>query len=407
MRKGIKVLAATLALSLSPAFALNLGGALDTVASFVCGSGSLGLGFSTPLGNFTLPIGSLGDLQGFCRAYSVYKRYQSAADILKEAGRLALQNLIQGTINGVFGGLGVTTGNSVGMVSNFLGELADKANAMLNLPYLMAGEVYNLAYASAYNEIYKSLQPSSGASPRVPASSLKIANSAPNLEDKGSSEVKADFAYANAEELDRKKSATRESLEKTAELASEAVRAEDNARALAEAQAAAEEAAKEAEKAASREAVRQALSGQAKVAQKLAEAATQVTANNPVTGQKGKAQQYREEAASAPSDRALLELQVKALADIMEQNAIYMPYIADLLVQQSKVQAMTTMELKEAITRLSEEVREPVRMATSEETINRTWKQMVERAKADIEPMRALFKAACNFYSGGSPTCNP
>jgi len=46
-------------------------------------------------------------------------------------------------------------------------------------------------------------------------------------------------------------------------------------------------------------------------------------------------------------------------------------------------------------------------MATSEETINRTWEQMVERAEADIEPMRALFKAACNFYSGGSPVCGP
>lgn len=405
MRKRIKVLAATLALSLSPAFALDLGGVLDAIAPVVCGSGSLG--FSTPLENFAFPIGSLGDLQGFCRAYSVYKRYQSAADILKEAGRLALQNLIRGTIDGVFEELGVATRGPVGMVSDFLGELADKANTVLNLPYLMAGEVYNLAYASAYNEIYKSLQSSSGASPRVPASSLNIATSAPALKDRGSSEVKADFAYADAAELGRKESATKESLKETAELASEAVRAEDNARALAEAQAAAEEAAKEAEKAASREAVRQALSGQAEVAQKLAEAATQVTANDPVTGQKGKAQQYREEAASAPSDRALLELQVKALADIMEQNAIYMPYIADLLVQQSKVQAMTTMELKEAITRLSEEVREPVRMATSEETINRTWEQMVERAEADIEPMRALFKAACNFYSGGSPTCGP
>jgi hypothetical protein len=97
-----------------------------------------------------------------------------------------------------------------------------------------------------------------------------------------------------------------------------------------------------------------------------------------------------------------LELQVKALADIMEQQAIYMSYTSDLLVQQSKLQAMTTRELKEAIESIQAEQEGAVAAsATSAQIIETYWQSALERAKADTEPMRALLTAACAFYSGG------
>jgi hypothetical protein len=173
----------------------------------------------------------------------------------------------------------------------------------------------------------------------------------------------------------------------------------DHAAKMEEAKARAEQVAQEVQETASREALRQAISGQAETAKKVAEVAAQVTSQDPTNP--GKAQKYRQEAENAPSDRALLELQVKALADIMEQQAVYMTYIADLLVQQSKLQAMTTQDLKEAARTAQAEREAAIAAAVSPDTIERYWQSALERAKAGTEPIQALLTAACAFYSGG------
>jgi hypothetical protein len=375
----------------TPALAFNLGSAIDGLASLACGyqstTGSIGSI------SIALPVQSMFDLQGFCRSYEVYKKSQNFGDILAGAGQLALQNAFQGFIDGLAGALDQRLQSSFGPVNDFLAAFAQQANRFLNLPYIVADTIYGLTYSSVYKEIYESLTKQ--------ATQFQVA--APDGATAAVSPVDpalaAAYAYPSSSEVTRMNAAIAEEGKSASSILSNAASIADHAAKVEEAKARAEQVAREVRESASREALRQAISGQAETAKKVAEAAAQVTARDPANP--GKAEKYRQEATNAPSDRALLELQVKALADIMEQQAVYMTYIADLLVQQSKLQAMTTRELKETLERVHREQTEAIASATSAEAIEAYWNSALERAKADTEPMRALLTAACAFYSGG------
>jgi hypothetical protein len=380
-----------LTLAPAPAFAFNLGSAIDGLASLACGlqntTGNLGFG------TITLPIQSMSDLQGFCRSYEVYKKSQNFGDILAGAGQLALQNAFQGLIDGLAGALGQRLQSSFGPVGDFLAAFAQQANRFLNLPYIVADTIYGLTYSSVYKEIYESLTKQ--------ATQFQVA--APDGATAAVSPVepalRAAYAYPDPSEVARVNVAVTEEGKSASSILSDAASIADHAAKVEEAKAKAERVAQEVRETASKEALRQAISGQAETAKKVAEAAAQVTARDPANP--GKAEKYRQEATNAPSDRALLELQVKALADIMEQQAVYMTYIADLLVQQSKLQAMTTQDLKEAARAAQREQEAAFAEAVSSETIERYWQSALERAKADTALMQALLTAACAFYSGG------
>ncbi len=379
-----------LALGPAPAFAFDLGSVIDGFARLACGASSTG-----GLGSIriTLPIQSMFDLQGFCRSYEVYKKSQNFGDILAGAGQLALQNAFQGLIDGLAGALGQRLQSSFGPVSDFLAAFAQQANRFLNLPYIVADTIYGLTYSSVYKEIYNSLTKQ--------ATQFRIA--APDGATAAVSPVDpalaAAYAYPSSSEVARMNAAIAEERKSASSILSNAASVADHAAKVEEAKARAEQVAREVQESASREALRQAISGQAETAKKVAEVAAQVTSQDPTNP--GKAEKYRQEATNAPSDRALLELQVKALADIMEQQAVYMTYIADLLVQQSKLQAMTTQDLKEVARAAQMEQEAAIAAAVSPDTIERYWQNALERAKADTEPMRALLTAACAFYSGG------
>ncbi len=379
-----------LAVAPAPAFAFDLGSVIDGFARLACGTSSTG-----GLGSIriTLPIQSMLDLQGFCRSYEVYKKSQNFGDILAGAGQLALQNAFQGLIDGLAGALGQRLQSSFGPVNDFLMTFAQQANRFLNLPYIVADTIYGLTYSSVYKEIYESLTKQ--------ATQFQVA--APDGASAAVSPVDptlaAAYAYPSSSEVARMNAAIAEEGKSASSILSNAASIAEHAAKVEEAKVRAEEVAQEVRESASREALRQAISGQAETAKKVAEVAAQVTSQDPTNP--GKAERYRQEATNAPSDRALLELQVKALADIMEQQAVYMTYIADLLVQQSKLQAMTTQDLKEVARTAQAEREAAVAAAVSPDTIERYWQSALERAKADTEPMRALLTAACAFYSGG------
>jgi hypothetical protein len=380
-----------LGLAPTPAFAFDLGSAIDGLASLACGyqstTGSIGSI------SIALPIQGMFDLQGFCRSYEVYKKSQNFGDILAGAGQLALQNAFQGLIDGLAGALGQQLQSSFGPVSDFLKAFAQQANQFLNLPYLVADTIYGLTYSSVYKEIYNSLTKQATqfqvAAPDGATATVSAVDSA----------LAAAYAYPDSSEVAQMNAAIAEEGKSTSSILSEGASIADHAAKVEEAKAKAEQVAQEVRESASREAIRQAISGQAETAKKVAETAAQVTSQDPTN--LGKAEKYRQEAANAPSDRALLELQVKALADIMEQQAVYMTYIADLLVQQSKLQAMTTQDLKETARAAQAEQQGAITAAVSSDTIERYWQNALERAKADTEPMQALLTAACAFYSGG------
>jgi hypothetical protein len=380
-----------LALAPAPAFAFDLRSAIDGLASLACGvqntTGNLGFG------TITLPVQSMFDLQGFCRSYEVYKKSQNFGDILAGAGQLALQNAFQGLIDGLAGALGQQLQSSFGPVSDFLKAFAQQANQFLNLPYLVADTIYGLTYSSVYKEIYDSL------TKQATQFQVAVPSGATATVSPVDPALATAYAYPDSSEVAQINTATAEEGKSASSILSDAASIADHAAKVEEAKAKAEQVAQEVRETASREAIRQAISGQAETAKKVAEAAAQVTAQDPTNP--GKAEKYRQEAANAPSDRALLELQVKALADIMEQQAVYMTYIADLLVQQSKLQAMTTQDLKDAARTAQAEQETAIAAAVSSDTIEGYWQSALERAKADTEPMRALLTAACAFYSGG------
>jgi hypothetical protein len=383
----------TLALAPAPALAFDLGSALDGLASAICGLRNPGGGLG-PI-SIAMPVQSMFDLQGFCRSYAVYKKSQNFGDILADAGRLALQNAFQGLIDGLAGALGRQLQSSFAPVNDFLRAFAQQANRFLNLPYLVADTIYDLTYSSAYREIYNSL---TGQATRFQIAAPSGATAAISPVDPN---LAAAYAYPDSAEVARMNAAIADESKSASSILSDAASIADHAAKVEEAKVRAEQVAQEVRESASREAIRQAISGQAETAKKVAEAAAQVTAQDPTNTNPGKAQKYRQEAENAPSDRALLELQVKALADIMEQQAVYMTYIADLLVQQSKLQAMTTQDLKEAARAAQAEREAAIAAAVSPDTIERYWQNALERAKADTEPMLALLTAACAFYSGG------
>jgi hypothetical protein len=380
-----------LALAPRPALAFDLGSVLDGLASRVCGvQNSLEI---PGLITITLPIQNILDLQGFCRSYEVYKKGKNFGGVLAGAGRLALQNIFQGFVDAFAGAFGQALKPALDPLDGLLQAFAKQANGLLNAPYLAASAIYDLTYSSAYKAIYESLS-DEAANPQVRAPAEADAAITPVEGD-----LAARYAYPDAGEVARMNQAIAEEKESASSILSNAAAIADNAARAEKAKAKAEELAKEVKDSASREAVRQAISGQAETAKKVAEAASQVTSKDPINP--GKAELYRKEAENAPSDRALLELQVKALADIMEQQAIYTSYTSELLVQQSKLQAMTTRELKETLESIHRKQTEAVALATSAEVIEAYWKSALERAKADTEPMRALLTAACAFYSGG------
>jgi hypothetical protein len=379
-----------LTLAPAPAFAFDLGSVIDGFARLACGANPTG---SLGSISITLPIQSMFDLQGFCRTYQVYKRSQNFGDILASAGQLALQNALQGLIDGLAGALGQHLQSSLGPVNDFLMAFAQQANRFLNLPYLVADSIYSLTYSSVYREVYNSLTRQTAQFQIVPPDGATATVSPVD------STLATAYGYPDPSEVAQINTAVAEEGRSASSILSEAASIVDQAAKVEEAKVRAEQVAQEVQETASREALRQAISGQAETAKKVAEVAAQVTSQDPTNP--GKAQKYRQEAENAPSDRALLELQVKALADIMEQQAVYMTYIADLLVQQSKLQAMTTQDLKEAARTAQAEREAAIAAAVSPDTIERYWQSALERATADTEPIQALLTAACAFYSGG------
>jgi len=380
-----------LALAPRPALAFDLGSVLDGLASRICGLQS---SVEIPgLFTITLPIQSMFDLQGFCRSYEIYKKGKNFGKVLAEGGRLALQNVFQGFVDAFAAAFGQALKPALDPLNNLLQAFAKQANGLFNAPYLAASAVYDLAYSSAYKAIYDSLN-SQATKPEVKAPTKASATITPVEGD-----LAARYAYPSSGEVAQVNQAIAEEKQSASSILSNAAAIADNAARTEKAKAKAEELAKEVKDSASREAVRQAISGQAETAKKVAETASQVTSKDPINP--GKAEVYRKEAENAPSDRALLELQVKALADIMEQQAIYTSYVSDLLVQQSKLQAITTRELKETVESAWRAQKEAIASATGTQAIEAYWESALERAKADTEPMRALLTAVCAFYSGG------
>lgn len=150
----------------------------------------------------------------------------------------------------------------------------------------------------------------------------------------------------------------------------------------------------------------QQVSKQAKKAAEVATAGAQVTAPfDPKAGSGGIAEQYKWLAENAPSDRELLELNVKALADLMNQQATYMPAIADLLAEQSKVQAMTTEMLRSQTNQAMRQLTDAQDANVLTDQLAREIKSMQQESLNTMSPTLAALDAMICIYSGYTDSC--
>lgn len=378
MKKALIV--AIAAFGTTPALAIDLGAVLNAGYTAACQGG----------------ISQVVDLRGFCRSYEVYQR-ATQGDFWASIAQTATANLISGAINGGITALGNAVNQTPEMnaINSVLMQLSSTATDLLNIPYNLAQNIGELAYQGVYNEVYKNLttNPVSIQTPSdVPTLTAASGEAATSFEYLDSKQIAE--ANSNMQTLNNN---TKSIANSTAQLA-----ADETAREVARLTAL--NASIEAKEQAERQAVAQAVAGQNETLAQMSETAGQVTGKS-LNGNPGLAETYRQSAENAPSDRALLELQVKALADIMEQQAIYMPYIAELLVEQSKLQAMSTDQLKEQIGQAVAQTQATISLPNSPQWLEAQIERAKQEAEQAVKPMKTLISMTCMFYGGSASTC--
>lgn len=378
MKKALIV--AIAAFGTTPALAIDLGAVLNAGYTAACQGG----------------ISQVVDLRGFCRSYEVYQR-ATQGDFWASIAQTATANLISGAINGGITALGNAVNQTPEMnaINSVLMQLSSTATDLLNIPYNLAQNIGELAYQGVYNEVYKNLttNPVSIQTPSdVPTLTAASGEAATSFEYLDSKQIAE--ANSNMQTLNNN---TKSIANSTAQLA-----ADETAREVARLTAL--NASIEAKEQAERQAVAQAVAGQNETLAQMSETAGQVTGKS-LNGNPGLAETYRQSAENAPSDRALLELQVKALADIMEQQAIYMPYIAELLVEQSKLQAMSTDQLKEQIGQAVAQTQATTSLPNSPQWLEAQIERAKQEAEQAVKPMKTLISMTCMFYGGSASTC--
>lgn len=378
MKKALIV--AVAAFGTGPALAIDLGAVLNAGYSAACRGG----------------IGQVIDLRGFCRSYEVYQR-ATQGDFWAGIAQTATANLISGAISGGISAFGNAVNQTPEMqtINGVLTLLSDTATNLLNIPYNLAQNIGELAYQGVYNEVYKNLTNKSV--------SIQTPSDVPTLT-AASGDAARSFEYLDPTQIAEANAQLRALNDNTTSIANSAAQIAADKTAGEVARLTALGASIEARAQTERQAVAQAIAGQNRTVAQIGETAGQVTGKS-LNGNPGLAETYRRSAENAPSDRALLELQVKALADIMEQQAIYMPYIAELLVEQSKLQAMTTEQLKEEIGQAVAQVQATTSLPRSPQWLETQIERGRQEAELAVQPIKTLISMTCMFYGGNASLC--
>lgn len=362
-----RILFSVLVLAATPAFAFDLSGLLSGFSNIAC--------------NQTVTTLAGGNL---CRLVKTANNGYDFGNLLKSSGL----NLVTAAINGLTGGATQGLQQLLGPVDSFFGTMADGLEQGLSLPQRfldqLTGEVYKQTYAAglslltldsgAVSSIQNTLKPDSisiGLSVTVDSVGQSILDS-----------VSANVSQYNS-------SAPIEASQMVSALSVTAANQDQ-----AVAQQKAEEAAAQAREQAQKAVIETQLGAQARRAADAAAAGAKVT-----DSASGLAQSYRDQAKNAPSDRALLELQVNALADIMDQQATYMPILAQLIAGLSQTQALTTEALKTQAQQAAQEVI-PSGKEVAESTA-RAVDYAKQQMSAQMSPLLSAMDAVCTIYNGG------
>lgn len=323
------------------------------------------------------------NIANFCQTIQLAQRGFKIEQLLTDVGTKLLNNALNGAIQGLGDTLNKTVLNGV---DQWFGKVNEQVLQVLSLPETLIDLIARQAYQTAYSAMTTT---SLSIEKPDPGLNLSIA-----VAEGTSDSVTQDIKKYN-ESLEKGiKPGIQDNLEAVGKMVAYQQQNEE-----------AERAAQIAQENAQETLLNQQISKQTKKAAEVATAGAQVTAPLDEKGG-GIAEQYKRLAENAPSDRALLELNVKALADLMSQQATYMPAIADLLVEQSKVQVMTTNMLQAQTNQAARQLtgtQDPNAMANQ---LKREIKAIEQENLNTMSPTLAALDAMICIYSGYSEFCD-
>lgn len=384
----------------SPARALDLYSLFDGLYNVTCSPITINVG-GVPVQ--TPPITSVLDLKSFCRTYQVLRSMIDAESFLRQVAALGVKSLVQGPLQGLLDGIQNGLGSSSeyqAFKSNFdafMNALQDASLALYNLPYRMADIIYENTYSLAYRLGFSAVRADElGRKPDLAPLKDAVAQRTPMSDP----EVAAAYGYPSGTDEAKISTGNRAIASHLEDLGAEAAKLQLQGQAISEARSAAEKAAEEAREASERQAVQKSLEESASKVKEIAESASQVTVEiNPTTGEKGIAKKFVEDARNAPSDRRLLELQVEAIASLMEQESIYVSQTAELIAQLAKTQLMATMQIADEVRKMRSQSEE-ARARLSPETAIKFYENQLNSPDPRIEAMDQMTRALCALYNG-------
>lgn len=406
MRKGFVWTIVFAALTLGPhtrahAAALDVWGMLNSLYGLVCNSLTIDIGgvkVKTP------PITSILDLKAFCRTYDALVKLKDYEKFLNSTGRNAIQDLISNAVNGFLAGLSGGLASDPGYrafadgFNKVMDGISEAIDTLYSIPYQAVSSVTSEAYARFYYQTLNALKKDRGApAPSVDADGV-LGEMTPPEQVQG---LAGDYEVPRptAGQVAEANSAAKRVESTLSEMGGEYAKSVAEAARQADAEKEAKRAAERSEAGFRQSILKEQSKKQTEVLRSLSEAASQVTAEITPTGEKGIAKQFVEDARNAPSDRRLLELQVEALASIMEQNATYATKTAELLVEIARQQVFTTQGVIDAVKKQQREAEEAA-SSISEQAMAKYYESKLKASDPAKEQLSVLTFTLCAFYGG-------
>ena len=381
-----------------PGGGFDLFGILDGVYNIACGQ-LLGSGVSL--------AGAL-QLGSFCYTYQSFRRFKGFDAYLQALGRSALKSLpgrlIDSTLVGLADGLRNNPGYQAfkGDFDGFMNGLEQVATQIYNLPHrLLFGLMDQLSvgisegtYDAAREKTYTPPDTNLGGTLESFQSIIEDAQAAPP-------ELREGFGYLDQRAVDESKRTHRETIRALEEVAQKAAIVAEKGTDLADAKVKAKEAAQKARDEAEAQYYDTVLNQQRRALKELTETAAKASLDNPQTREKGIVAQLKEEARNALSDRRLLELQVEAIATLLDYTGIYASKTAELLAEMGRSQLLATYQIVQEVRKAKAESESMVQaVVPSGEYLARTMEAQAARVAEESKALLSLVQAACLFYTG-------
>lgn len=359
-----------------------------------------------PLMGASVSIAGALDLGSFCRTYQTLSRFRNFDEYLRALAEGRLQNLPSFLIDAALMGISQGLGNNPdyqafkSQFDSFMNNLNEIADEAFNAPARFLDDAFNAVYGAVYKLAADAVSGKTYTPPQISVESdlnSALGNSTPV-----SPELQQEFGYPDSAATARQAQDYKELSKAITQTVQESAKAQDKSRDMVEAEQKARKAAEEARSQAEARYYEGLVKKQSEITKEIADAAVAATVDDGLS--KGIAPKLKEEAKNAPSDRRLLELQVEAIASLIDQQAIYASKTAELLAEASKAQLLATYQIAQEVRQARLEAQQAQNTLTSGDLLAKVFeselKSSIEASNTAIE----IVKAGCLFYTGGNGT---